>query len=200
MDDGSPVTAEMLLNAYASGVFPMAESAEDPELFWVRPEMRGVLPLDGFHIPRRLQRTVRNAPYRLSVDTAFERVVDACAAPDAGREGTWINDDIRRLYGELHDMGFAHSVEAWDGERLVGGLYGVALGAAFFGESMFSRATDASKLALVELVKLLNEGGFVLLDTQFNTNHLAQFGVIDIPREDYEAILADAIVRPARFG
>ena len=174
----------------------MADSADDPDLFWVEPEVRGVLPLDGFHIPKRLARTVRQAPYEIRVNTAFEEVVAACAESVKNRPSTWINSTIAELYGSLHRLGHAHSVEAWRDGALVGGLYGVSLRRAFFGESMFSRATDASKICLVHLVERLRDRGFVLLDTQFTTEHLKRFGTIDIPREDYADMLADALEGP----
>jgi leucyl/phenylalanyl-tRNA--protein transferase len=185
-DRGLEITADVLLKAYAVGIFPMAESAEDPGLFWVEPELRGVLPLDGFHVPKRLARTVKSDRFDVTVDRDFEAVIDGCAAPAPGRKKTWINGRIRRLYGELFSRGTVHTVEArLDGE-LVGGLYGVSLGAAFFGESMFSRATDASKVALVHLVARLKAGRYRLLDTQFVTDHLATFGAIEISRRDYQ--------------
>lgn len=187
------ITPQLLLKAYSCGLFPMAESADDPTIFWVEPEMRGIIPLDGFHAPRRLMRTVRGAPYDIRFDTAFPAVVDGCAEPAPGRRSTWINATIRNLYGDLHRMGHAHSVEAWHEGHLVGGLYGVTLGAAFFGESMFSRMRDASKICLVHLVERLREKGFVLLDTQFTTDHLKRFGTIDIGRDEYDALLARAI-------
>jgi leucyl/phenylalanyl-tRNA--protein transferase len=190
------LTPDLLLRAYASGLFPMADSADDPELFWVEPELRGVLPLDGFHVPRRLQRTIRQAPFEIRVNTAFDRVVACCAESVENRPSTWINSTIAELYGSLHRLGHAHSVEAWRGEELVGGLYGVSLRRAFFGESMFSRATDASKICLVHLVERLRTRGFVLLDTQFTTEHLQRFGVIEVPREDYAVMLANALEGP----
>ncbi len=187
------ITPDLLLRAYASGLFPMADSADDPELFWVEPELRGVLPLDRFHVPRRLQRTIRQSPYEIRVNTAFDEVLARCAESVANRPSTWINSTITELYGSLHRLGHAHSVEAWQGEKLVGGLYGVSLRRAFFGESMFSRATDASKICLVHLVERLRTRGFVLLDTQFTTEHLQRFGVIDVPREEYAVMLAKAL-------
>ncbi|MDP2731889.1 MAG: leucyl/phenylalanyl-tRNA--protein transferase [Hoeflea sp.] len=190
------ITPELLLRAYASGLFPMADSADDPEIYWVEPEMRGVLPLDGFHIPKRLARTVRQQPYEIRINTAFDDVVAACAESVETRPSTWINATIVELYKSLHRLGHAHSVEAWRDGELVGGLYGVSLRRAFFGESMFSRATDASKICLVHLVARLRKQGFVLLDTQFTTKHLERFGAIDIPREDYAGILADALDGP----
>lgn len=194
------LTPQLLLHAYALGVFPMAESRDDPDLFFVEPQQRGILPLDGFHVPRRLRRTIRSPLVEVVCNRAFDEVVSACAAPRPSSSESWINRQIRELYGELHRMGHAHSVECWEGARLVGGLYGVALGAAFFGESMFSRARDASKIALVHLVARLRRDGFVLLDTQFVTDHLRQFGAYEMPREAYRARLADAIQKKARFA
>ena len=190
------ITPDLLLRAYASGLFPMADSADDPDLFWVEPELRGVLPLDAFHIPKRLARTVRQAPFEIRFNTAFDEVVSACAESVENRPSTWINSTITELYGALHRLNHAHSVEAWRDGELVGGLYGVSLRRAFFGESMFSRATDASKICLVHLVNRLRERGFVLLDTQFTTEHLKRFGAIDVPREDYAEMLAEALEGP----
>ena len=190
------LTPEILLRAYAAGLFPMAESAEDPDIFWVEPEIRGVIPLDDFHVPKRLRRTIKHAPYDIRFNTAFEAVMRGCAAPGPDRPSTWINETIFMLYTSLHRLGHAHSVEAWRGDELVGGLYGVSLRAAFFGESMFSRATDSSKICLVHLVNRLNERGFRLLDTQFTTEHLKTFGAIDVPRDDYEGLLANALEGP----
>jgi leucyl/phenylalanyl-tRNA--protein transferase len=195
---GTPhLTPEILLRAYAEGLFPMAEQRSDPTLYWVSPEKRGVMPLQDFHVPRRLARTVRSGRFTVTADQAFADVMRACAAPAPGREESWINDEILRLYIALHAGGHAHSVECWQGGELVGGLYGVRLGAAFFGESMFSRARDASKVALVSLVEALRRGGFTLLDTQFLTAHLAGFGAIEIPRIQYLALLNDALGRVA---
>ena len=174
----SAITPEVLLRAYSCGIFPMAESADDPTLFWVEPEMRGVIPLDGFRVASRLARTVRSDALRVTVNTAFKATIAGCAAPQAGREDTWINKRIRDLYGGLHELGHCHSVEAWQGDDLVGGLYGVSLGRAFFGESMFHTARDASKVALVHLVARLIAGDFELLDTQYVTEHLRSFGEI----------------------
>jgi leucyl/phenylalanyl-tRNA--protein transferase len=188
-----------LLACYARGVFPMADSRADPRIFLLDPDERGLLPLDRFHIPKRLARTVRQDPVEVRVDTAFRSVVEACAAPAPGREETWINRRIRDLYGELHERGSAHSVEAWDGADLVGGLYGVELGGAFFGESMFSRARDVSKIALVHLVARLRAGGFLLLDAQFITDHLRQFGAEQIGRDAYHARLEAALAVRADF-
>ena len=195
----SGLTPQLLLGAYASGIFPMAESRRDDDLYWIDPDTRGVLPLENFHIPRRLRRTLRRAPYAIHCNRDFRSVVAGCAVRTGGRPETWINAEIERLYGALHDMGFAHSVECWDGATLVGGLYGVALGGAFFGESMFSRTRDASKIALCHLVARLRASGYVLLDTQFVTDHLTRFGVIEIDRAAYKARLADALKLNARF-
>ena len=195
---GTPrLTPEILLRAYAEGLFPMAERRGDPTLYWVSPEKRGIIPLDMFHVPHRLARTVRSGAFTVTADTAFRDVMEACAAPAPGREETWINDEIMRLYCALHSTGHAHSIECWQDGELAGGLYGVRLGAAFFGESMFSRARDASKVALVHLVDGLKRGGFMLLDSQFITAHLARFGAIEIPREQYLMMLAHALSRDA---
>lgn len=196
---GREIPTELLLRAYASGVFPMAEDAAQDEVFWVQPDIRGIIPLDRFRISRSLDKAVRRAPYTIRFNHHFSGVLDGCAEPRDGRETTWINGPIRRAYGELHESGHAHSVEAWDGERLVGGLYGVTLGAAFFGESMFSRQRDASKICLVHLVARLRERGFTLLDTQFTTDHLKQFGAIDIERARYEKLLSEALGHKAVF-
>ena len=193
------MTPELLLQAYAAGIFPMAESAGDPEVFWVEPRRRGILPLDAFHVPHRLRRTVRAGRFAIRCDTAFEAVMRRCAAPTAERPQTWINDQIIGLYTALFHRGAAHSVESWLGDELVGGLYGVHIGAAFFGESMFSRATDASKVALVHLAARLRQGGFLLLDAQFLTEHLKRFGAIEITRRDYRLRLAQALQRRAYF-
>jgi leucyl/phenylalanyl-tRNA--protein transferase len=186
-----------LLNCYATGVFPMGEARDDPRVFLVEPDQRGVIPLDGFHIPTRLRKTVRSTAVEVRVDTAFDAVLDACAAATPGREDTWINAPIRRLYIALQGRGQAHSVEVWRDERLVGGLYGVTLGGAFFGESMFSRERDASKIALVHLVARLKRGGWRLLDAQFLTEHLSQFGAVETPQAGYLKRLKVALpVRP----
>lgn len=195
----SALTPDLLLRAYAAGLFPMAESADEPDLFWIDPDPRGVLPLDRFHLPRRLKRTLRAGLYEVSCDTAFEAVMRGCAEPTGDRPKTWINNEILRLYADLHDREFAHSVEVWQGGHLVGGLYGVALGGAFFGESMFSRARDASKVALVHLVARLLRGGFVLLDTQFVTEHLKRFGATEVSRSDYHSRLEKALEVSAYF-
>lgn len=196
MDDFGPAE---LLSCYASGVFPMADARDDDRLFLVDPELRGVIPLDRFHVPARLARTVRRDLYEVRFNTAFAQVVALCAEPRPDHPETWINRPIERLYGELHRLGFAHSVECWRDGALVGGLYGVSLGAAFFGESMFSRARDASKVALVHLVARLIERGFMLLDTQFMTDHLGQFGAEEISRADYRRRLDEALGALAWF-
>jgi leucyl/phenylalanyl-tRNA---protein transferase len=193
------LTPEVLLAAYAAGVFPMAESADDPDLFWVDPRRRGILLLDAFHVGRRLRRVVRRRIFEIRCDSAFEEVILSCAEATEKRPNTWINDEIVRLYAALCARGAAHSVECWRDGALVGGLYGVSLGAAFFGESMFSRETDASKVALVHLVARLRLGGYRLLDTQFLTPHLAQFGGIEISRARYRRLLADALSYRAVF-
>ena len=193
------ITPEVLLRAYACGIFPMAESADDPSLFWVEPEIRGVIPLDGFRIASRLARTVRTDVFTVTVDHAFKAVISGCAAPQPGRSDTWINKRISDLYIALHGLGHAHSVEVWTGDDLVGGLYGVNLGRAFFGESMFHRARDASKVALVHLVARLISGGFELLDTQYVTEHLRSFGAVEIPRRRYLTLLDKALKDEADF-
>ena len=193
------LTPEILLAAYAAGVFPMAESADDPELFWVDPHYRGILPLDAFHVPRRLRRVLRQGRFAVGCDAAFEAVIRGCAEASETRPNTWINEEIVRLYSELCEHGAAHSVECWRDDILVGGLYGVSIGAAFFGESMFSRETDASKVALVHLVARLRAGGYRLLDTQFLTPHLARFGGIEISRARYHRLLVSALAYRASF-
>ncbi|MGO7548545.1 leucyl/phenylalanyl-tRNA--protein transferase [Rhizobium leguminosarum] len=190
------ITPDILLRAYSIGLFPMAESADDPEIFWVEPELRGVLPFDHFHVSKSLAKTVRKNPFEIRFDHAFDQVIAACAEETSGRPSTWINRTIRSLYSTLFDMGHAHTVEAWEGDELVGGLYGVSLGSAFFGESMFSRRTDASKICLVHLVDRLRQRGFTLLDTQFTTEHLKTFGAIDVPKTDYAAMLTAAMESP----
>ena len=194
------LTPEILVRAYAAGVFPMAESADDPELFWVDPRRRGILPLDAFHVARRLRRVVRRRIFEIRCDSAFEDVIRACSEASEKRPNTWINDEIVRLYAALFARGAAHSVECWRDDRLAGGLYGVSLGAVFFGESMFSRENDASKVALVHLVARLRLGGFRLLDTQFLTPHLARFGGIEISRTRYHRLLAEALSYRAVFS
>ncbi len=187
------ITPELLLRAYSIGLFPMSDAADDPEIFWVEPEMRGILPLDAFHISKSLAKAVRKKPFDIRFDTAFDAVVEKCAEEAEDRPSTWINDTIKELYGALHKLGHAHSVEAWEGDVLVGGLYGVSLGSAFFGESMFSRRTNASKICLVHLVERLKMRGFTLLDTQFTTEHLKTFGAIDVPKQDYLKLLDRAM-------
>ena len=197
--DKLDITPDVLLRAYSIGLFPMAESAHDPNLFWVDPEERGIFPLDGLLVTRSLAKTVRSDRYEIRVDSDFDGVIEGCAQAGPGREGTWINDRIRALYRDLFEMGRVHTIEAWADGELVGGLYGVALGAAFFGESMFHRRTDASKVALVHLMARLSAGGFRLLDTQFVTDHLASLGAIAVPKHAYHLLLADAVERKADF-
>ncbi len=194
------ITPQVLLKAYACGIFPMAESAEDPGLFWVEPERRGVIPLNAFHVSKRMRRTMRQGLFEIRFDTDFDAVINGCAENTAQRRTTWINSRIRRLYRELFELGHCHTVEAWRDDQLVGGLYGVTLRAAFFGESMFSRQRDASKVALVSLVERLKSHGFRLLDTQFTTEHLKTFGAIEVPRERYEDLLQDALQHEAEFS
>lgn len=194
------VSWQDVLSAYRAGMFPMAASRDSERLEWYSPLWRGILPLDAFHIPRSLARFMKRCPWRISMDEAFARVIHACAETRReGRDDSWINADIERLYTDLHRNGYAHSVEVWAGERLIGGLYGVSLGAAFFGESMFSLEPNASKVALVHLVRRLQEAGFTLLDTQYVNDHLRQFGVRQIPRRTYHTLLADALMQTARF-
>lgn len=193
------ITPDLLLRAYACGLFPMARTRDDPQLHWIDPDQRGILPLETFHVPRSLQKTLRRGEFTITVDQAFPAVMEGCAAPAPGRDETWINPQITALFTALHRSGHAHSVEAWRDGQLVGGLYGLALGGAFFGESMFSRCTDASKVALCALVERLRDGGFVLLDTQFITAHLARFGAVEIPRAQYHARLRAALSVPARW-
>lgn len=187
------ITPQVLLKAYACGLFPMAESADDPGLFWLEPERRGILPPESFHLPKRLRRTIRNDVFEIRVSTDFQGVIDGCSEPMPGRQKTWINSEIRRLYGELFDMGYCHTVEAWSDGALVGGLYGVSLNGAFFGESMFTFKSDASKVCLAHLVARLAAGGYSLLDTQFVTDHLSKFGTQEIPQADYNKRLSDAL-------
>ena len=193
------ITPDLMLRAYRAGLFPMAESRRGERLYWLDPELRGVLPLDGFHLPRRLLRTVQSDLFAVTTDEDFAGVIALCAAPVEGREETWINPQIEHLFTELYHLGHAHSVEVRQGGALVGGLYGVAIGGAFFGESMFSRARDASKVALVHLVARLRLGGYSLLDTQFVTKHLAQFGAVEVPREIYRTHLTAALEVRARW-
>lgn len=197
---GYRIPANLLLKAYASGVFPMSESATDPEVFWVQPEQRGIVPLDGFHVPKSLAKAIRQRRFEVRYDFDFDAVIAGCAEQRDDRPTTWINGPIREAYAELFRRGHCHTVEAWRNGLLVGGLYGVTLGRAFFGESMFSRETDASKVCLVHLVERLRQRGFILLDTQFTTEHLKRFGAIDVPRKRYDAMLAEAVGgEPARF-
>jgi leucyl/phenylalanyl-tRNA--protein transferase len=195
----STLSPRVLLAAYREGIFPMAEDREDPDVFWIDPPRRGIIPLDKFHLPRRLARTMRGSALHVTVDRTFQRVVSLCAEQVAMRPHTWINEQIETSYVELFAQGHAHSVEVWDGEDLIGGLYGVSIGGAFFGESMFSRATDASKIALVHLVCRLRKGGYQLLDSQFITTHLAQFGAVEISRSAYRKLLAPAVAATANF-
>ncbi|MCX7565117.1 leucyl/phenylalanyl-tRNA--protein transferase [Sulfitobacter sp. F26169L] len=189
------LTPELLLHGYSVGIFPMSESRNDPEIFWVDPHRRGVLPLDGFHASRSLRRAMRRSDWTITINRSFEGVVDGCA----DREDTWINGEIRALYNALHACGQAHSLEVWEKDALVGGVYGVVLGAAFFGESMFSRRTNASKIALACLVDRLTQGGFTLFDTQFITDHLASLGAVEISRAEYHSRLAAAKTQRASF-
>jgi len=193
------IPADLLLKAYASGVFPMAESASDPEVFWVRPETRGVIPLGDFHVPKSLAKVIRRGAFEVRIDSDFMGVIDGCAEAREERRNTWINGPIREAYVQLHERGHCHSVEAWHDGHLAGGLYGVSLGRAFFGESMFSRERDASKVCLVRLVERLRERRFTLLDTQFTTEHLRRFGAVDVPRRKYEQLLEKALEGEARF-
>jgi leucyl/phenylalanyl-tRNA--protein transferase len=193
------ITPQVLLKAYACGIFPMAESADDPGLFWIEPERRGIIPLEEFHISRRLARTIRRGEFDIRIDTNFDAIIDGCAAPSQGRPRTWINTRIRRIYRDLFAMGNCHTVEVWFDGELVGGLYGVALGGAFFGESMFTRATDASKVALAHLVERLKAGGYTLLDTQFMTEHLRRFGAVEVERKEYQKLLDQAVAGTGDF-
>lgn len=193
------ITPQVLLKAYTCGIFPMAESADDPALYWIEPQHRGILPLDEVHVPRRLARTLRSTSLVVKVDSDIEGVIEGCAASRPGRRSTWINDRIRSLYRDLFSLGHCHTVEVWNGKRLVGGLYGVALNGAFFGESMFSYERDASKIALVYLAARLSYGGFRLLDTQFVTDHLRQFGTIELNREEFHRLLEKALDVEADF-
>ncbi|MEX0752852.1 MAG: leucyl/phenylalanyl-tRNA--protein transferase [Xanthobacteraceae bacterium] len=194
------ITPEVLLKAYACGIFPMAESADDNALYWIEPEQRGIIPLDRFHVPARLARTVRSERFTVEVDRQFEAVIDGCAAPKPGRTRTWINDRIRRLYRKLHERGHCHSIEACLDGKLVGGLYGVSFARAFFGESMFHHERDASKVALVHLVARLRAGGYALLDTQFVTDHLKSFGAVEVPRRHYHKQLEAALIGQGDFA
>ena len=190
---------DLLLRAYATGIFPMAQSRSESELYWIDPEWRGIIPFERFHVPRRLKRSVRAGVFRVTCDQAFGEVIAECAKSVRGRPDSWINEEIEKAYCELAALGHAHSVECWRDDDLIGGLYGVTLGGAFFGESMFTRARDASKIALVHLVARLIAGGYRLLDTQFITRHLQQFGAVEIAREDYLVELGDAVQASATF-
>jgi leucyl/phenylalanyl-tRNA--protein transferase len=193
------ITPQVLLKAYACGIFPMAESADDPGLFWIEPERRGVIPLDAFHVSRRLARTLRQGRFDIRIDCDFDAVIEGCATGTRGRPRTWINARIRRLYRELFAMGHCHTVEAWSDGALAGGLYGITLGGAFFGESMFTRVSDASKVALAHLVDRLKAGGYALLDAQFMTDHLRRFGAVEVGRREYQKLLDRAIAGKGDF-
>ena len=199
-DINTDITPQVLLKAYSCGIFPMAESADDPALYWIEPQHRGILPLDSVHVPKRLARTVRTAEFTVKVDNDFELVISGCAEPRPGRRSTWINSRIHRLYRDLFDMGRCHTVEVWAGDEIAGGLYGVSLGGAFFGESMFSNMRDASKIALVYLCARLVHGGYRLLDTQFVTDHLRQFGTIEIDRREFHRRLEHAMAVEGDFN
>lgn len=194
------ITPQVLLKAYACGIFPMAESADDPGMFWVEPEMRGIIPLHNFHLPRSLKKTLRRDVFEIRINHDFPAIIEACSEYAENRTSTWINARIKKLYCDLHEMGNAHSFETWHDDKLVGGLYGVSLGKAFFGESMFSRMTDASKVALVHLVYEMRRNGFELLDTQFTTEHLEKFGAMEVQRDTYQEILEEALQGEARFN
>ena len=195
-DPSQPLTPETLLRAYAMGIFPMAESRDDPDIYWVDPRKRGIFPLDQFHISRSLRRRLLKADYSVTIDTAFQAVLEGCA----DRPETWINPQIAALYRDLYEAGFAHSLEVWSGRDLIGGVYGVALGGAFFGESMFSRRRDASKIALAWLVHRLHAGGYLLFDTQFLTPHLESLGGREIARSAYHQLLRTALEQPGQFA
>ncbi|MDP1730747.1 MAG: leucyl/phenylalanyl-tRNA--protein transferase [Devosia sp.] len=193
------LTPELIIRAYQAGIFPMAEDASSPDLFWVSPQQRGIIPLDGFHVSKSLRKAMRTRDFSLRIDTDFDTIIEGCASEGTDRDSTWINPTIRKLYGQLFERGICHTVEVWDDDEVVGGLYGLSIGAAFFGESMFHRATDASKIALAHLVERLRAGGYRLLDTQFATDHLRSFGGVEISREEYEVKLADALVHRGDF-
>lgn len=193
------LTPEIILKAYCLGLFPMAESRDDPHVHWIDPDWRGILPFENFHIPRSLRKTVRQGRFQVRCDTDFRSVIKACARPTPKRKDTWINNAIADLFTDLFEMGYAHSIESWEGPDLVGGLYGVAIGGVFFGESMFSRTDDASKVAFVDLVARLEKSGFLLLDTQFTNAHLLRFGAIEIPRERYKRLLQKALAKNCQF-
>lgn len=197
--DAHLVTPDLLLRAYEAGIFPMAESADDPGLYWIEPKERGIIPLDAFHLPKSLAKTIRSGRFTIAIDRDFDAVIAGCAAEGPDRRQTWINDRIRDLYGALFDQGVVHTVEVYEGERLAGGLYGVSLGGAFFGESMFHTVRDASKVALAYLVARLKKGGYVLLDTQFVTPHLSQFGAVAVRRARYRRMLANALDQSGAF-
>jgi leucyl/phenylalanyl-tRNA--protein transferase len=194
------ITPEVLLKAYACGIFPMAESADDPALYWIEPEQRGIIPLQGFHVSSRMARTVRTTPLAVWVDRDFDAVIEGCATPQPDRDKTWINARIRNIYRSLYDLGHCHTVEVYNGDDLVGGLYGVSLGRAFFGESMFHRVRDASKIALVHLIARLRAGGYRLCDTQYVTEHLKTFGAVDVPKKRYHRLLEEALAGEADFA
>ncbi len=194
------ITPQVLLKAYGCGIFPMAESADDPALYWIEPQARGILPLDSVHIPKRLARSIKQDVFEIKVDNDFEAVIDGCAASTPGRSTTWINEKIRHLYRELYKLGSCHTVEAWHEGKMVGGLYGISLGGAFFGESMFSTETDASKIPLIHLCARLRHGGYTLLDCQFVTDHLRQFGTIEIDRAEFHRRLDIAMTQSADFN
>lgn len=193
------LTPDLIVRAYQAGIFPMAEDADSADVFWVSPQKRGIIPLEGFHISRSLRKRLKNHPWSIRIDTDFAGVIEGCATSGSDRESTWINDTLRRLYGQLFDRGICHTVEIWEDDEMVGGLYGLSLGAAFFGESMFHKRTDASKVALAHLVERLRAGGYVLLDTQFITEHLRSLGAVEIPREVYEMRLQKALGRKGDF-
>ncbi len=193
------LTPELIIRAYRAGIFPMAEDAHSPDLFWVSPQHRGIIPLDQFHVSRSLRKRLKTHSFSIRVDTDFDAIIAGCATAGTDRDTTWINPTIRKLYRQLFERGVCHTVEVWDGDELAGGLYGLSIGAAFFGESMFHRKTDASKIALTHLVERLRAGGYLLLDTQFVTDHLRTFGGVEIPREDYEGRLAEALAGHGDF-
>lgn len=197
--DNIKITPQVLLKAYACGLFPMAESADDPTLYWIEPDHRGVIPLREFHVPKSLTKTIRKQIFEIRINSDFHGVISGCAELTTERKDTWINQPIRDLYGALFKMGFCHTVECWKDGALMGGLYGVHIGGAFFGESMFSRVPDASKVALAHLVTRLNAGGFALLDTQFVTEHLRKFGAQEVPRADYQGLLEEALKADGDF-
>jgi leucyl/phenylalanyl-tRNA--protein transferase len=197
---GNQLSSQLLLRAYSMGIFPMAESKNEASVFWVNPKSRGIIPLDNFHVSKSLKKIIKSKKFWITCDTAFERVIRCCATKSDARDATWINDDIIHAYTELYEFGFAHSVETWLDNELVGGLYGVSMGAAFFGESMFSRVSNASKVALVQLVARLHQGGYELLDTQFLTNHLKQFGAVEITARHYLERLESALNVKAQFS